>query len=492
MPYQEELEKKSQKMAITRNFSYIIKICFVAALGGLLFGYDTAVISGAIGPLSEYFDLQPFEKGFAVSSALFGCILGALGGGALAMQLGRKKALFIAALLFMVSAVGSALAVTYEIFIVFRIIGGLGVGLAAVVSPMYMSEIAPKNYRGRTIAMFQQSIVIGQLVVFVVNFLIAKGMTEIWIQDVGWRWMLGSEVLPSLLFFSLLLFIPESPRWLVLHGYVEEARHILTRMSSEYHAQELINDIEESLKSTHADHHHEISVFHPMMLPIVVLGTFISVAQQLTGINAIFYYAPEILKPLAGGTENALFQNMFIGIVSVVGVCVALSLIDRVGRLPLLKWGSIGCIVSIAAVGFIIATDTFGYAAIIALCVYTLCFQVSWGCTCWTIISEIFPNSIRSKAMGIAVGAQWLMNAIVSQTFPMLNGNGYLNEVFAGGFPFWMYAIFSTVSLIIVLKFLPETKGISLEDMHILMANHFGKVDKAKHDNLETISLGQQ
>lgn len=492
MTHKIDLEQQSQKIAITRNFSYIIKICFVAALGGLLFGYDTAVISGAIGPLSEHFGLQPFEKGFAVSSALFGCIIGALGGGALAMQLGRKKALFVASLLFSVSAVGSALAVTYESFIVFRIIGGFGVGLAAVVSPMYMSEIAPKDYRGRTIAMFQQSIVIGQLVVFVVNFLIAKGMTELWIQDVGWRWMLGSEVLPSLLFFTLLLFIPESPRWLVLHGYIDEARKILTKMSSEQHAQELIDDIEESLKSTHADHHHEISVFHPMMLPIVILGTFISAAQQLTGINVVFYYAPEILKPLAGGTENALFQNMFIGIVSVVGICIALFLIDRVGRLPLLKWGSIGCIVSISAVGFIISTNTFGYAAIIALCIYTLCFQISWGCTCWTIISEIFPNSIRSKAMGIAVGAQWLMNALVSQTFPMLNGNGYLNDVFNGGFPFWMYAIFSAVSLIVVLKFLPETKGVSLEQMHLLMAKRLGRVGDTKDKDLDAISLGQQ
>jgi SP family xylose:H+ symportor-like MFS transporter len=476
---------------VQRNFAYIIKICFVAALGGLLFGYDTAVISGAIGPLTEHFGLDNVQKGFAVSSALLGCIAGALGGGAVALRLGRRLALLVASALFVVSALGSAMAESYTFFVWLRVIGGVGVGLAAVVSPMYMSEVAPKDYRGRTIAMFQQSIVIGQLVVFFVNFLIARGMTETWIQDWGWRWMLGSEMIPAAIFAVLLFTIPESPRWLVLKGRIEEARKVLTKMSSKEHAQELINDIQASLRATQTGNNKEVSLLHPVMLPIVILGTFISAAQQVTGINVVFYYAPEILKPLAGGTENALFQNVFIGLVSVVGVCIALFLIDRVGRLPLMKWGTIGCILSMGAVGYIVSNNTFGYSAIIALCFYTLCFQVSWGCTCWTIISEMFPNSVRSRAMGIAVGAQWLMNAVVSQTFPMLNGNAFLNEHFNGGFPFWMYAVMSTISIIIVMRFLPETKGISLEKMQVLMAKRFGKIQHLPKENIDAVDAGQ-
>ncbi len=473
------------QVTLQRNFAYIIKICFVAALGGLLFGYDTAVISGAIGPLTNHFDLDSMQKGFAVSSALLGCIAGALGGGAIALRLGRRAALLVAAILFVISAIGSALAESYTFFVWLRVIGGIGVGLAAVVSPMYMSEVAPKDYRGRTITMFQQSIVIGQLIVFFVNFLIAKGMTEVWIEDLGWRWMLGSEVIPAALFSILLFFIPESPRWLVLKGRTAEAKAVLAKMSNQQHAEELVADIEASLSSDNKSKGEQISLLHPVMLPIVILGTFISAAQQVTGINVVFYYAPEILKPLAGGTENALFQNVFIGLVSVVGVCIALFLIDRVGRLPLMKWGTLGCILSMGAVGYIVSSDTFGYSAIVALCMYTLCFQVSWGCTCWTIISEIFPNSIRSRAMGIAVGAQWFMNAVVSQTFPMLNGSEFLNEHFNGGFPFWMYAIMSTISIIVVMRFLPETKGVSLEKMQILMAKRFGKTQHLSEENLK-------
>ncbi len=226
-----------------RNIAYIIKICCVAALGGILFGYDTAVISGAIGPITEYFSLSPAETGWAVSSVVLGSIIGAVSAGWCSLKYGRRNTLFAAAILFAISAVGSALATTFTFYTLLRIVGGLAVGLAAVVSPMYMSEVAPREFRGRAVSMFQQSVVVGQTVVFFVNFLIAKGMTEVWLKDLGWRWMLGSEIIPALIFGLLLFTIPESPRWLVLKGKIDQARLILTRISNRKHADNVIAEI---------------------------------------------------------------------------------------------------------------------------------------------------------------------------------------------------------------------------------------------------------
>ncbi|MDV6254378.1 sugar porter family MFS transporter [Vibrio sp. EA2] len=457
------------------NIAYILKICCVAALGGILFGYDTAVISGAIGPIQEYFGLDATEKGWAVSSVVLGSIVGAFSAGTCSLRFGRRRTLLLAAVLFAISAIGSALAQDFTFYTLLRIVGGLAVGLAAVVSPMYISEVAPSAFRGRAVSMFQQSIVVGQCVVFYINFLIARGMTEAWLQDMGWRWMLGSETIPALLFFVLLFTIPESPRWLVLKDQVDKARDVLTRISGKADAEEIIVEIQKSLVASNSKSDKKVSLRSPLMFSIVAVGTFVAAAQQFTGINVIMYYSPEILKPIAGGTENALFQTTFIGLVFIFGNALGMYLIDRMGRLPLMIWGTLGCAISMTIVGFVMYNQATGYTALFALCLYVISYATSWGCVCWTLISEIFPNAIRSRAMSIAVAAQWIAGFMVAQGFPMLNNNEYLNEMFHGGFAFWLFAGLSIISMLLVVKYVPETKGVKLEEMEKVMATKLGK-----------------
>lgn len=462
--------------ASKHNFAYIIRICCIAALGGILLGYDTAVISGAIGPIRDYFNLNPAQTGWAVSSVVLGSILGAVSAGWVALKYGRRNALFIAAILFIISAIGSALATTFTFYTVLRIVGGVAVGLACVVSPMYMSEVAPKDFRGRAVSMFQQSAVIGQTGVFYVNYMIAKGMSEAWLVDMGWRWMLGSEMVPAALFAALLFFIPESPRWLVLKGKLDKAKETLSQISNPEHADRVIKDIQDSLVDARsANGKSKISLRSPLLFSILVIGTFVAAAQQLTGINVIMYYTPEILKPITGSTENALFQTTFVGIVFIGGNALGMYLIDKVGRLPLMKWGTLGCALGMMIVGYVLYTQTTGYAALFALCLYVVSYATSWGCACWTMISEIFPNSIRSRAMAIAVGAQWFTGFLVTQFFPMLNENAYLKENFNGAFSFWVFAALSMICMVIVVKYVPETKGVSLEKMEETMAKKLGK-----------------
>ena len=476
------------------NIGYIFKICSIAALGGILMGYDTGVISGAIGSIREYFQLSPAETGWAVSSVVLGCIVGAVSAGWISLKYGRKKTFFLAAILFSISAVGSALAPTFTLYILLRIVGGIAVGLACVTSPMYMSEVAPSDFRGRAVSMFQQSAVIGQTAVFYMNYLIAKGMSEAWLVDVGWRWMLGSEIIPALLFGLLICKIPESPRWLILKGRITEARKGLVEISGEERADMLIAEIQESLHETRQVEKTGKNVpikKSPVLFGILCIGIFIAAAQQLTGINVILYYAPEILKPLVGSTEAALFQTTFIGVVFIVGNGLGMYLIDKVGRLPLMKWGTFGCAISMTIVGYVLYKETTGYAALFALFLYVISYAVSWGCACWTMISEIFPNTIRSRAMAIAVGAQWFAGFVVTQTFPMLNDNAFLLEHMNGAFSFWLFAILSIISMSIVIRFVPETKGVPLEDMEEIMAAKFGqkvvkKVEKKPQHHTQT------
>jgi MFS transporter, SP family, xylose:H+ symportor len=457
------------------NIAYIVRICCIAALGGILLGYDTAVISGAIGPIRDHFGLTPAQTGWAVSSVVLGSIIGAVSAGTVALKYGRRSALFLSAVLFIISAIGSAIAPTFTIYVLLRIIGGVAVGIACVVSPMYMSEVAPKDFRGRAVSMFQQSAVIGQTGVFYVNYLIAKGMSEAWLVDVGWRWMLASEVLPATLFGCLLIMIPESPRWLVLKGQIGKAKETLSRISNPEHADRVILEIQKSLVPANASKNSKISLRSPLLFSILVIGTFVAAAQQLTGINVIMYYTPEILKPIAGGTENALFQTTFVGVVFILGNGLGMYLIDKVGRLPLMKYGTLGCALGMTIVGYVLYTGTEGYAALFALCLYVVAYATSWGCACWTMISEIFPNSIRSRAMAIAVGAQWFTGFIVTQSFPMLNENPYLKENFNGAFAFWVFAALSLICMVVVVKYVPETKGVALEDMEKVMAKKLGK-----------------
>ena len=461
------------KSSQTHDIQYVIRICMVSALGGLLFGYDTAVISGAIGPLREYFSLTPAMTGWAVSNVVVGCIIGSYFAGKLSYATGRKNALIIAAVLFFISALGSAIASNFTWFVIYRMIGGLAVGIASVISPMYMSEVAPKDYRGRTVSMHQQSAVIGQTVVFFVNFLIARGASELWLVDMGWRYMLGSEVIPALLFGGLLFLIPESPRWCVLKGRDKQALDILSRISNPDHAQRVLADIKASMKDTGSK--GSVSILKSGLMPVVIIGIMIASMQQIIGINVIMYYTPEILKPLAGGTEMALLQTIVIGVVFIGGNSLGMYLIDRTGRLPLLKVGSIGCLIGMLMASWGIFNQSTGYTALIGLIIYVVSFAVSWGCCCWTLISEIFPNRIRSQAMAIAVAAQWTTGFVVTQTFPMLNDNAWLQEQFNGAFSFWVFSLFCVFAYWFVQRYVPETKGVSLERMEEHFMSRYGK-----------------
>ena len=473
-------------MTKKHDIPYLIGICLVSSLGGLLFGYDTAVISGAIDPLRTYFSLSSSMTGWAVSNVVIGCILGSVTAGKLSHNIGRKPILMLSAILFFISAIGSALATSFWFFTIFRIIGGIAVGQASVISPMYMSEVAPKDYRGRFVSMHQQSIVIGQTLVFFVNYFIAKGVTELWLVDFGWRYMLGSEIIPAILFFILLFFIPESPRWCVIKGKKQEAFNILSRISNKTHAQVLLNAIIDSVENV--SNNKNIRLRQSGLLPIVLTGIIIASMQQIIGINAIMYYTPQILKPFTGATEAALLQTSFIGLVFIAGNTLGMYLIDFVGRVPLLKAGSITCFIGMVIVSYAIYTQSTDYTALSGLIIFVIGYAVSWGCCCWTLISEIFPNSIRSVAMAYAVGGQWLTGFAVAQLFPMINENTYLLSQFNGAFSFWVFGFFCLVAYAFVSRFVVETKGISLEKMDQFDKDYMTKVEfrKAKAPMIQT------
>ncbi|WP_442489936.1 sugar porter family MFS transporter [Halomonas litopenaei] len=462
-----------QERLTSTQLVYLVKIILVAALGGMLFGYDTGVISGAIGPIAEYFDLSPAAKGWAVSSVVIGCIGGALIAGWLSTLYGRRAVFLLSALMFTASAFGSGLAGTFESYIWWRMIGGVAVGMASVIAPMYISEMSPGYLRGRTVSLFQQSVVFGQMVVFFVNYFIAKGMAETWILNFGWRWMLGSEAVISILFAVLIPFVPESPRWLVLKGRVDEARRVLGRFYRAEAIEQTLGDIQKSFERGQTK--RKVSLRAKGTFGLVMIGVFIAAAQQLTGINVVMYYAPDVLSSVTASNEDALLQTSIMGVTFVGGNLLGMLLIDKVGRRPLLVAGSLGSMVAMIFLGIVIAGGEAGPGALIALIVYVVSFAISWGCVCWTLISEIFPNAIRARAMSLAVAAQWFMGFMVTQTFPMLRENAFLNELTGGGFSFWLYAVLTLISLLVVLRYVPETKGKTLEELEDITATRLSK-----------------
>ncbi|WP_088743399.1 sugar porter family MFS transporter [Cobetia sp. QF-1] len=464
---------KIQEKLTPTQLVFLIKIILVAALGGLLFGYDTGVISGAIGPIAEYFDLSAAEKGWAVSSVVIGCIGGALIAGRLSIAYGRKAVFMLSAVMFTASALGSGLASTFDAYIWWRILGGIAVGMASVMAPMYISEMSPGYMRGRTVSLFQQSVVFGQMVVFFVNYFIAKGMAETWILNHGWRWMLGSEAIISILFAVLIPFVPESPRWLVLKGRFEDARKVLARFYDGDAIDRTLGEIQQSFK--HSESKRNVSLRSKGMLGLVAIGVFIAAAQQLTGINVVMYYAPDVLSTVTSSNEDALLQTSIMGVTFVAGNLLGMLLIDKVGRRPLLIAGSLGSIVGMTFLGVVIGNGEPGISALIALIVYVVSFAISWGCVCWTLVSEIFPNAIRARAMSLAVAAQWLLGFIVTQTFPMMRESDFLNDLVGGGFSFWLYAVLTFLSLLVVLRYVPETKGKTLEELENITGSRLSK-----------------
>ena len=463
------------------NTALVHGLTLVAALGGLLFGYDTAVISGAVGAIDANF-ITPRGlsetaagslSGWTISCALLGCVIGAAIAGPLSQRIGRRGGLLVAAVMFLLSAVGSAYpefllgpvggmgpeALTPFIF--YRIIGGIGVGTASMLSPLYIAEIAPPAQRGRLVTYQQIAIVGGMVIVYFVNWAIAAQGDDSWVLQTGWRYMLLSGALPAALFLVLLLIVPETPRWLVMKGRKDEAHAVLSRLSSEEEARAVLTEIEGSLSHTSG----KLMAFGGLLL---FVGIMLSVFQQFVGINAVLYYAPLMFKNMGAATDSALLQTIIVGIANVAFTLVALVTVDRWGRKPLLVLGALVMAASMITLGFLFSSGHVGTAALVAVVAYIGGFALSWGPVVWVLLSEIFPNAIKGKAMAIAVAAQWIANLFVSWTFKVIDGNSALNAMFNHGFAYWIYGVMSVLAALFVLRFVPETKGRTLESIQDL------------------------
>ncbi|MCL9780005.1 sugar porter family MFS transporter [Vibrio sp. S4M6] len=442
----------------------LLLITMVAALGGLLFGYDTAVVAGAAESLQVYFHLTPAELGFGASSALIGCVIGAIIAGGLSTKYGRKGTLLMAAGAFFVSAVGAAMPFSFESFVFFRIVGGVGVGIASMVSPMFIAEIAPPNKRGALVSCNQFAIIFGMLLIYFVNYGIALIGNDVWLNTVGWRWMFASGVVPAALFFILLLFIPDTPRWLAMKGRDKEAKELLRQINKGEPIDEQWQEIEQSLLSANKK---AVSIRQTGLTGVLLIGIALSVFQQITGINVFLYYAPVIFKSLtSSGTDVAMFETILVGAVNLLFTVIAIFTVDKFGRKPLMIVGAAVMSISMFAIGTAAYLDAVGGYLVVFVLGYIAAFALSLGPVTWVLLSEIFPNKVRSKALSIAVFAQWVANYLVSQTFPMMNSkSSYLYQAYHGGFPFWLYGLFGVVTIVFVVKWVPETKGKSLEEL---------------------------
>jgi MFS transporter, SP family, arabinose:H+ symporter len=439
-----------------RNSTFLILVTFAAALGGLLFGFDTAVISGVVPFIKTYFNLNDIALGWAVSSLLVGCIFGVIISGKPADIFGRRKTLILASLLFFISAIGSALSDHLTVFIIFRFIGGIAVGTASTLSPMYISEISPAEKRGSLVSLNQLTIVIGILVAFFSNYLLANTGVN------NWRWMLAIMGMPALLFFITLLFIPESPRWLVQKNKNEEAFNILEKINGTNTARDELKSIEESITSEVKGSLRE--VFSKQISPLIWIGIVVAVFSQVTGINSIMYYAPMIFAKTGIGVNNALMQTVAVGTVNLIFTFVAIKYIDKFGRKPLLIAGACGMTVSLMVLAAAFYLHEFGGYLILAfVLLYIASFAMSLGPVTWVFIAEIYPNRIRSEAMSVAIVFLWAAVFLVSFTFP------YMLNVFGGGTAFLVFGFMCVIYLFFLLKKVPETKGKSMEELEKIL-----------------------
>lgn len=451
--------------------AFIWLVCIVAAMGGLLFGYDWVVIGGAKPFYEPYFgitDATPFLRGWAQSSALVGCLMGAVLSGIISDKSGRKKLLILSGLLFTVSAIGTAFAGNLHSFNVYRIIGGIGIGLASNLSPMYIAEISPARMRGKFVSINQLTIVIGILAAQIINWLIAQPVPEgagteyilaSWNGQNGWRWMFGAETVPAFLFFLLMFFVPESPRWLLKYGRDEQAAGILSRLGGAKYADHAIEDIKKTLAGEEIAHVNFRDLFEPKLRRIVMLGVFLAVLQQWCGINVIFNYAQEVFAAAGYGVSGIMFNIVITGIVNLLFTFVAIYTVDRFGRriLMLIGAGGLAGIYAILGAGYYLQST--GIHMLVLVISAIACYAMSLAPITWVVISEIFPNRIRGAAMSVAVSSLWVGCTVLTLTFP------YLKAGLGAHGAFWLYGVICVIGFVVILKKLPETKGKSLEDI---------------------------
>ncbi len=439
-------------------------------LGGLTI-WAVSFLSKALPALSDVAEMKNTAdavKGFVIASALIGCIIGGASAGFISKSLGRKNGLFIAAVAFFVSAVGAWKPETFNVFgtlpvysfVVYRIIGGIGVGIASMISPVYIAEIAPAKVRGKLVSFNQFAIIFGMLVIYFVNLIIARMGNEQWLITDGWRYMFLSGAIPAAIFIILLFFVPETPRYLALKGKDEKALSVLEKIAGKESAKNILADIKGTLHEANAP-------WLSYGFGVILIGILLSVFQQAVGINVVLYYAGNIFRNMGASTDSSLLQTIIVGIVNLTFTVVAIVSVDKFGRKPLMIIGSIGMAISMIALGFTFYSGHVGMAALIFMLLYTAAFAMSWGPVCWVLLAEIFPNSIRG-ALSIAVAAQWIANWIVSLTFPMMNDNVWLTNIFHHGFSYWIYGIMGILSAIFMWKLVPETKGRTLESIEEL------------------------
>jgi len=454
---------------------YVFFIASVAAIGGFLFGFDSGVINGTVTALGNAFNSSDVSTGFNVASVLLGCALGALAAGPLADRYGRKSIMIITAIIFAVSAFGSGISTSSGEFILYRLFGGLGIGAASVLAPAYIAEIAPAALRGRLATLQQLAIVLGLFAAFLSNYMIASdagGAEGLFMFDIAaWRWMFWVELIPSVLFLIGVLFIPESPRYLVAQGQVEKAKKVFTKISSDNTNQQ----IENVQKSLHGDKKPSISDLFlegkKKIHPIIWVGIALSVFQQFVGINVVFYYGSELWQAAGFDESQSLFINVLTGTTNIISTFIAIALVDKVGRKPLLLVGSVGMFVSLGALTFIFGTAGFddlgklaltenmGTVALIMANLFVVFFGLSWGPIVWVLLGEMFNNRIRGAALAVAASAQWLANFTITMSFPILLANLGLASAYG------LYTISAFISIFFVIKYIKETRGVCLEAM---------------------------
>lgn len=460
---------------IQASVLYVLFISAVAAIGGFLFGFDSGVINGTVTALGNAFNSNDVSTGFNVASVLLGCALGALMAGPISDRYGRKPIMIVTAIVFAISAFGSGISDSSIEFIFYRLFGGLGIGAASVLAPAYIAEVAPAPLRGRLATLQQLAIVLGLFAAFLSNYVIASkaGSAEaIFMFDLeAWRWMFWIELIPAILFLVGVLFIPESPRYLVAQGKIEEARSVFKRIATGAENAQ----IEEVKKSLHGDKKPSIADLFiegkKKIHPIIWVGIALSAFQQFVGINVVFYYGSELWQAAGFDESQSLFINVLTGTTNIVSTFIAIALVDKVGRKPLLLVGSIGMFVSLGALTFIFGTGGFDEAGKLALTggmgtfalvmanLFVVFFGLSWGPIVWVLLGEMFNNRIRGAALAVAASAQWIANFSITMTFPILLGSIGL----AGAYG--LYAVSAFISIFFVIKYIKETRGIRLEDM---------------------------